>query len=420
MIKNKFSAEKNLVVKNFLNLGVIQGLELLLPLITVPYIVRIVGLDYVGLIAFLTSIIGYYSMVINYGFHLTGTKEIAQNIENEAKLSEVFNTVTYSKILLSLLSLFIFLITIFFVKKLNQNIFLYSLIFLNMIFNIFTPNWFLQGVQDLKIITFLNLIIKIVGTISIFIFVTSINDYILLVIIPMLSSCFVLLVSQFYISIKYKIKILKPDFNAIRNQLKSGFFIFMSQLKITFFSNFNIVIIGFILNNNAVGVFSSAQKIISALSALQVPIVSALYPYFAKNIMIDIGSAFNQIKKIAKIGGVCYLLVSISIFIFSKNLTSIIFGTQIDEISNVIRILSITPLLIFLNNLFGTQFLLNLGKDRIFFKILLFAALINIVLIFPFIQIFGLNGAALSILVTEIYLCCAMYYFANKNMLKNV
>ena len=413
-IKNKFTTDKRLVFKNFFNLGIIQALELVLPLLTIPYVVRVIGLDYVGLIAFVTSIVGYFNVLINYGFHLNGTKIVAQNKENLLKLSQLFNDVTYTKIFLSIISFIIFSFCTFFIDKLNQHYILNFLVFFNMIFNVFTPNWFLQGVQDLKIVSILNIILKSISTLCIFIFISKEENYILLVIIPMISSFIILLILHLYVFRKYKIIFLKPNFKAVINQIKEGFFIFMSQLKITFFGNFSTVMIGFVLNNNAVGVFSSAQKIISALSALQVPIVSALYPYFAKNINSNIKLAFYQINKIAKIGGICYLMIIAFIFFFAKDLSTIIFGSQIDDISDIIRILVFTPLLIFINNLFGTQFLLNLGKDRLFFKILVFAALMNILLIYPFLLIFGLKGAAISLLLTEVYICYTMYYFAKK------
>lgn len=406
---------KTKVVNNFLNLGSIQIAEMLLPLITVPYVVRVIGFDKVGLIAFATALISYFNIVINYGFNLTATKQISQNVTNLTEINRIFFSVFWTKIFLILVS-FLLLTCLFIIPKMRGDGIIYILLFGNIVIQNLIPTWFLQGVQDLNFSTKIILILKIISTILVFILIKESSDYWILVLLPFLASLFSFIFIAFYIKKKYNLEFLKSDFNIIIKELNSGKYVFLSQIKISLFNSFNILILGILLNNSAVGIFSSADKIIKAISSIQIPIVSALFPYFSRIFNDNFLNGVKQIKRIEKYGSIIYFVIILCVFFSARLISQILFGSFVEEISFLIRIMLLIPLFVFLNNLYGTQFLLNISQDKVFMKNVLIAAFFNVICIIPLTYFFKLNGTAVSILTTEFL----MFYLMKRSAINHI
>jgi PST family polysaccharide transporter len=410
----KFSgkSEFRVLFSNFMNLAVIQGLELVLPLITIPYTIRIVGLDKVGLIAFSYALVGYFGILIGYGFNLTATKQISQNkysIQNQRK---VFSEVLLGKLFLVVVSIFIFLCILLISKEVRSEKALFTISLINAFILNLIPYYYFQGIQDLKYTTRLSAVLKTLSTIALFIFLEKESDYLVILILPLISNVILLIVTHILMARKYKIYFVKTEKQDVVRQMRSGFYIFLSQIKITFFSNFNVLIVGLMLGNNAVGIFSSAEKIIRVLSSIQIPIVSALFPYFSKKIIEDKIESYKQINRIARFGSLGYFIICGMVFIFAPLIAEIMFGSMVKEISTVIRIMVFIPVFVFANNLYGTQFLLNLGRDKKFTINLMFAAIFNVLMVIPLTHFFWVYGTGVSVLLTEILVYILMHYFA--------
>lgn len=397
-----------------MNLAVIQGLELLLPLITIPYTIRIVGLDKVGLIAFSYALVGYFGILIGYGFNLTATKQISQNKYSVLHQRKIFSEVLLGRLFLVFISIIIFIV-IFLVSKdirAEKSLFILSLVNA-FIFNLI-PYYYFQGIQDLKYTTRLSAVLKTLSTIALFIFLKKESDYLVILILPLISNVILFIAVHVLLATKHKIYYVKTDRKDVIRQMRSGFYIFLSQIKITFFSNFNVLIVGLMLGNSAVGIFSSAEKIIRVLSSIQIPIVSALFPYFSKKIIEHKIESYKQINKIAILGSLAYFIICATVFICAPLIAQLMFGSKVDEISLVMRIMVFIPLFVFANNLYGTQFLLNLGRDKKFTINLLLAAVFNVLMVIPLTHFFNVYGTGISVLLTEILLYILMHFFARR------
>ena len=407
-------SEYKQVILNFINLAFVQAANLLLPLITIPYVIRTVGFENFGLVAFATSIVNYFSVFINYGFNLTATKGVSQNRNDSHYLNKLFCTVTYSKVLLSFTSILIFLVLSILIVSIKNNFYVYLYLLLSIIFTNLSPDWFFQGIQQLKFLTYLNLSLKIISTILTFFLIKVTSDYYYLAIIPFINSVFLFAISHLYIQIKHKFRYLRVDLSGIFKELYQSRFVFLSQVKITFFNNFNTVVLGFLTDNKIVGIFSSADKIIKVFSSIQVPIVTALFPHIAMKIKNSRETVFYELKKIAIYGSVLYGAILIILFILAPWISQIMFGAEVDQIALLIRIMSFIPLFIFINNLFGTQYLLNTGLEKKFLINLIIAALLNVVIIFPLTYYFKAIGTSFSIFITELFVLISMYNSAKK------
>ncbi len=122
--------------------------------------------------------------------------------------------------------------------------------------------------------------------------------------------------------------------------------------------------------------------------------------------------AILEIVKIAKLGTLLYVIVLICLFYFSEEIIYFVYGKNMEIVNNIFQVLLIIPLTIFLNNMFGTQILLNMGHDKQFFYIVLYTAIINLVLVGPLTYIYSFYGTAFSVVVSEIFLMFGMYYYA--------
>lgn len=172
--------DRRKIIENFFSLSFLQVANYILPLITLPYLVRVLGPEKFGLTAFAQAFMLYFIFLTDFGFNLSATREISIHREDNKRVSEIFISVFIIKALLFLVSLLIILFLIFFVNKFIEEQLFFFLSFLVVIGWILFPQWFFQGVEKMKFIAIVNFISKLIFTITVFIFIREVNDYIIL------------------------------------------------------------------------------------------------------------------------------------------------------------------------------------------------------------------------------------------------
>ena len=190
---------KKILLTNLFSLSGIQVINYIVPLLVVPYIVRIIGPELYGFINFALAFITYFALIINYGFDLSATREISINRDDKEKLSETFSSVIIVKFLLFLITLLIFLPLVFFIPKFNHDKELFIFTYLMLIGNIFLPVWLFQGLEKLARLSFFNFIIKISYGAAIFLFIREKNDYLLIPLILSLSQMIIGIAAFIYV-----------------------------------------------------------------------------------------------------------------------------------------------------------------------------------------------------------------------------
>jgi PST family polysaccharide transporter len=396
---------------NFISLFVLQGANYLLPLLTVPYLVRILGPEKYGLIAFAQAFIQYFIIVTDYGFNLSATRKIAIAREDSEKLSQIVNTVMFIKAILALICFLALLGCIYTFDKFQSDSLLYIYTFGMVIGNLCFPVWFFQGIEKMRYISFLNIFAKIIFTLSIFIFVKQQDDFLLIPIINSLGYITAGIISLYMIVNKFNIKIQKVSNKMVTEEIKDGWHIFLSTAAISLYTASNTFILGLLTNNTIVGYYSAGEKAVKAVQGVIGPISQAVYPHINKLVTESPVCALKFIKKVLLILGAVGFILSLFLALFADIIVGVLLGNQYANSVNVIKILAFLPFIIALSNVFGIQTMLIFKLNKAFSNIIVTAGLLNISVTFLLIPLYQHTGTAITVVMTETFVTITMFIY---------
>jgi len=176
------------LMDNFLSLTALQGINMLIPLITFPYLVRVLGVDQFGVFSFIMAVMLYAEIITDYGFNLSATKHISINSKTQAKINEIFSSVIMIKAVMALMFFMFLLLLIATVDRFAQDGSLYIYAYGLIIGQVLFPVWFFQGIEKMRYITILNAVSKIIFAVAIFLFVKNPEDLFLVFVFYSLGS----------------------------------------------------------------------------------------------------------------------------------------------------------------------------------------------------------------------------------------
>lgn len=406
------------LISNFLSLSSLQMASYIFPLLTIPYLVRVVGVENYGLIAFAGGVVFYFNILVAYGFGLTATKEISVNRDNTDKLSKIFSSVITTQLLLLSLSFMILLIMLFFIESISNEKLLYIFSFIAALSNTLFPIFFFQGMEQMKYITIINILSRMITTLMIFIVIRERGDYYL---VPAVYAFFTTLstaYSIYFIKNKFNIKLTISSFRRILKTLKDGRHIFISNIGITLYDNTIIIILGFLTSMTIVGYFTIAQKLIKAIISVSQPIYKTVYPHIMLLASESKDRALDFIRKVA----IYSSLINISIFIitdiFADKILLLLFGDDIENSILVLQILSILPLIVGLNNIIGVQTLIAFHHQKFLSKLTVYVGLISLPISFIIIHLYSAVGAAIVSVLVEVSILAIINIYLLKNNIK--
>jgi PST family polysaccharide transporter len=396
------------LLENFLSLSFLQVANYIFPLIILPYLVRVLGPEKFGLIAFAQAFIAYFQILTDYGFNLSATREISINRENKEKVSEIFSSVMIIKFFLLLLSLGLMTIIVFSFEKFRQDWLIYYLTFGMVLGQTLFPIWFFQGMERMRYITFLNVLAKLIFTIAIFIFVKRSSDYLY---VPLLNSLGFILagVLALWIVLKdFGVGFRMPSWEATKDEFKNGWHIFLSTTSINFYKNNSILILGLFANNEIVGYFTIAKKLIDILNQIAVIISQTIYPYVTKQIIINYQKIVRFLCKVGLLIGVYTFIFGVILFAFSSKIIYIVSGAYFSESILSLKLMAFVPMFIGIN-VPAVQILLGKGLDKKFLKAVLIGAILDIILNFLLVPVFSYIGSSITVITVELLVTILLY-----------
>lgn len=399
------------IMGNMLSLFSLQGLTYILPLLTFPYLTRVLGPENYGLIAFAMAFIGYFQIFTDYGFNLSATREISINREDHRKVSELFSSVMVTKTLLMIISFIIMLAVVLSFDKFRSHGILYFFTFGLVIGNLLMPSWFFQGMEKLKYISMLNIGTLLIFTASIFIFIRQASDYIYVPLINSIGAITIGIIALRIVRKDFGVNFVLPSLKDIKYNLNGGWHVFISTAAISLYTNSNTFILGFFTTPTIVGYFSVANNIINMCNGLLSPISQSIYPYLSSLAVKSKEETIKFLKK-ATIGvGAFSLLISLLIFLLAGFVIFLLAGTHYNESIILLRIMAFLPFIIALSNIFGIQTMLTFNYKKAFSRIIIIAGVINIILALILAPILQDIGIAIAVVITETIVTVSMFFY---------
>jgi PST family polysaccharide transporter len=410
------SSTRTELLTNFTSLSSVQITNYILPLITFPYLVRVLGPERFGLITFVQAFNYYFIFITDYGFNLSATREISISRENTGKVSDIFSTVMVIKIAILLISLSLLTSIVFSVARFRKEAVVFFFTFLQLPAMVLFPFWLFQGMEKLKIVAILNLIPRLFFTIMIFLVVKQESDYIF---VPLLTSVGSLIAgfAAFFIGIHiFSLSLRFPSTDMIWHELKEGWHFFVSTLAISLYTFSNPFILGLLVNTTAVGYYSAADKIVRALQQILMAFSQTVYPHVSKIAAESKQNALRFIHKITILAGSITLGIAVILFFGAEPICMFVLGNEFRESILLLRVMAILPFVFAMGNIFSVQGLYAFGFQSVVSRFILKIAVFHLGSTAILTWLYSYNGTAVASLVCELLIGMFSIYYFRKNI----
>ena len=402
--------KKSVKINYFYNL-IYNLLTLLLPLLTTPYLSRVLGVENIGIYGFTNSIVTYFVLFGCLGTTLYGQREIAYVQDDKEKQSKVFYEIFFVK----LISMFISILLYGFSFCLDGTLSLYyQILLIYLVANVFDISWYLQGIEEFDKTVIRNLIVKVLSIILIFVLVKKPDDLWIYFTIFAGSELLGNITMWIYVP-KY---LNKPNFKKLnlKKHLKPILMLFIPQIAIKVYTVLDKTMIGVISGNmNDVGFYEQGQNIVRALIVIITAygtVMASRIAYTYKN--SDKKETIKYLKSSFRFSWLLGIPLMLGTIAVADKLVPWFFGDGYDPVSNIIKFTSPLIIAIGLNNVLGMQYLVPIGRQKDFTTAVVIGALSNFVLNNILIRLFGTIGAVIASVLAETIILIYELYVTRK------
>lgn len=386
---------------NIIYLYGMQAINYVIPLIILPYLIRVLGPEEYGKLGFVLSVIQYMVLISDYGFNLYSASRIARNQNDKQKINDIYSQTIYSKFLIFLITLIVLIGIIFTNDKFHDVSFLLCIAMLQVIGTITTPIWLFQGLEKMKTFAMLNIFSKIACLPLIFIFVQDKSD-IAYAVLFQTTVYFLNGVASLHLAKRSGVIFVSVPFRLILQNIKNSSAIFLGTFSISLYTASTPIIIGLLSNNYELGIYSAADKIRAALLGLFVILGNVFYPRIQRLMAEDVNAAYQLIRQILKYQLVVCIFASVAFYFISPLVVKYYLGNQFKDSVILLRIMAPMILLIPTSIILSNYILLPFGYQRLFGSIPVITACLHLSYTILLIANYGSVGASISILITEI------------------
>lgn len=402
------SIKKNFIYNFLLNIS-----RIVFPLITTPYVSRVLEPEGIGLYHFSATFAGYFALVALLGVPTYGVREVAKlkNSTREMSLliSQLLTIVAVSTFFTSI----IYFISLLGISQLRTDFLLFFLSGFCIYLSPFQTTWFYQGIEEFNFITIRTLIIKSLSVICLFLFVTQKDDLITYVIISALGT----ILADIWNFWKMKSKDIKImlTFKGLKPHMRPIVLLFASSVAISIYTVLDTLMLGFISDYSEVGYYGNAimmSKIfLTFVTSLSVVSIPRFTSYIHEG---DIYNANLLANRSFSFAGLLSFPLTIGIICIAPVLIPWFFGDKYLGAILPLEILSFLNVIMGFSNILGLQILVGMGKDKCFLTCILFGAISNFIMNCIFIPLYGAVGASISSIVAEFLVTISMVYFVYK------
>lgn len=337
-MKNNIEVNEKKIVKNTSMLYLLNIAKIVFPLITLPYLTRVLSVETYGVVAYVKAFMQYMQLVVDFGFLLSGTKDIALAFGDQEKINHEVGDIFVARILLCVIAFVALMIAVLFIPILGQNL-LYTILSYGSVFlTVFLMDFYFRGIERMEIITIRFVIMRGVAALLTFVFVKSDADILWIPILSIVGSLLAIILVWVQLR-KFGVKISPQGLIPALNKLKESFVYFASNMATTAFNALNTLLIGIFLDPASVAYWSICIQMTGAVQAFYTPIAGGIYPQMVRT------KKRSLLQKIIKIFIPIIVLGCVITLVFAKYVLLIVAGEKYVEAVNVLRIL--TPVMLF-------------------------------------------------------------------------
>ena len=393
------SEKKSLKLNFFMN-AMLTMSSFLFPLISAPYIYRVLQADGKGKVTFATSLIAYFLMLARLGIPTYGVRACAKVRDDKQALSKTAHELLIINLIMSVVAYGLLFLALAFVPQLREDRLLYLVVSLTIIFDTIGMEWLYKALEQYSYIAIRSMIFKLIALVGMFLLVRSKDDYViyggLTILAASASSVFNFFHARKYISMRpmggYK---LSPHIKAVA-------IFFAMTCASTVYTNLDTVMLGFMRGETVVGYYDAAVKIKSILVSIVTSLGVVLLPRAAYYVEHGLMEEFRSIsRKALNFVFVAALPMMLYFMLFAKQGILLLSGEGYDPAVSAMQIIMPTLLFIGLSNILGIQILVPMGKEKVVLWSLIVGAVVDVIINILLIPGYGAAGAAAGTMVAE-------------------
>lgn len=397
------------MLKNIFYLSLVQISNYVFPLITLPYLVRVLGAEKYGSLMLCQALIQYFLILTDYGFNLSATKKIAI-AKSQDEIDKIYSNTTYAKIFLAIASLCFLIIALSSLSMFNNLHMVSFILFSSVVGNCLFPLFLFQGLEKMRDITWISILAKCVMLVSTFLLVKGSDDITGAAAAIAFAMLIPGVIATFYVRYYHLARFKKTSVRDIICELKHGSSLFLSQVAISFYTTFNTILLGHYYTPTMVGYYSAADRLRAATQSCFVPVQQVVYPRINKS-----GKSFSKIKHDVITYGRYFiplvLILSCCIFLFGDKLALIYLGKEYMISATLFKWMSLLVLMVSLAIVIGQWGLISLGKEKILTNIYIGGAILHCTYSIPLVKLYSVYGMLISVIVTEAFITILMLIF---------
>jgi len=381
-------------------MSLVQGLNAVLPLLTFPYLIRVLGVDQFGLFNHALATVHFLVVFVDYGLTLTGTREVAIQRQDRELLTKLFSTKWALQLLLGALAFIILLFMVLWLPPWQEHPRLYFLAFLLVPANVLLPTWFFQGMQDFRTLAWLTFANKLLYVALVFATIRETNHLELLMFLY--SGCTLLagFLGWGYLRLKMNLQFQWPGWQAVLQAMRGGWAVFISSFSVTLYSNSALLVLGFFADARSLGMFSVVEKVLLVFRLGLSTLFSVIFPRVSQLAAVDLLAMKHFLKRIQKWMLLAVLLVVLLLMVIAPWLVQLLTGAAEPVTTSILRLSLPIPLLLALN-LPAYQSLLATNRQYWYARVMAIGAFVGLSLNLILAPHYFETGTALSILAAE-------------------
>lgn len=406
-MKNKKS-----LLSSFIYNSIFTTLNIIFPLITLPYASRVIGAAGIGKVNFSNSIANYFLIIASLGIPLYGIREVAKIRDNSEKLSKIFTEIFLINSISTIISIILYYVMILNVNYFSNNKLLFIVSGFSIFLNIANIDWLYQGLEEYKYIALRSIIFKVISLICLFTFVKTKDDYITYALINILAiggnNIINIINIRKFTSFSFK----NLEFN---KHIKPITTLLSIQLAVNIYINLDTTMLGILSGDDKVGYYTSASRvnkiIVTVITSVSTILLPRLSYYIEKNNMDEFKRIINKAIKVLILLNIPAMIGTIFL---SNEIITVLFGKEFMPSIMTMRIMSPLIIILSIGNLFGQQILMTIGRENELLKSVVIGAIINFTFNFILIPNMNQNGAAISTVIAEFFVMLVQVKIALK------